>query len=436
MEKQINKSNEISFSAIMFFIYSFYYISGYSSKIHNYVIFALFSLWLIIAVLENRKAFLYSISTKPFLFLLLFFAYYIITSFIVGPLDYILEYIGLFTFLYGLFFQARYYMYKGNTKEIKFLVFSVIFAFLVFSVNAVRFYIMVPSAARTLASDFYAYDNIAIGGGYSIAFGSSILFVYLFELLVRREPKTEKYKAMIVVMLLLLGLLIFKTESTITIIATLCGTIAAFMSKSFKGNIEQGGIDNSRNSKARMILTVILTTIVVLFLFLNAQSISLKLIGFTNSRANNVVFRRINRIVQKIYYMSSGASHKNYVDIRLGTVKYSWNTFLKYPFFGVGYKCGNVFSSLEEYGVGTHSELVDLLAQHGIIGGSLWLLFLISAIKNNINTNRHKSYLVSFLIMITLNPFKTFHGYCVLLFVIPLIDYLMNNNYEEEKNEI
>ena len=432
MIKQDNESKKISFSAIVFIIYSFYYISGYSSKIHNYVIFALFTLWILISSIENKKIFLKSISTKSFIFLLMFLIYYFVTSFFVAPVGYILEYIGVFLFLYSLTFQSRYYIYKRNKYEIKLLISAVIIAFSIFSLNAIRFYIMVPSAARTLASNYYAFDNIAIGGGYSIAFGSSVLFVYFFELIIRKEPIIKRHKLKIMLLLIILGILILKTESTITILSTLIGAIVAILIKLYNGNI--GYITkNTNNKKVRKVFTIVILIFTFSFLIFNTQNISFKLINITNDKVDSVVARRINRMAQKIYYTSIGVSYNNYVDIRLNTVKDSWNVFLSHPLLGIGYKCGNIFSELEEHGVGTHSELTDLFAQHGIIGGLFWILFIITAIKNN--HSKANSYLVSLLIMMILNPFKTFHGYCVLLFVIPLINYLINNINLEDRNE-
>ena len=119
--------------------------------------------------------------------------------------------------------------------------------------------------------------------------------------------------------------------------------------------------------------------------------------------------------------------YTNYIDERWGTVVQSWNTFLSNPIFGVGYECGNTFSLLGKFGVGTHSELCDLLAQHGVFGGISLFTFFILAFRGQHNNCRCRAFILTLLFMALFNPFRYYHGYFVCFFLIPMIDYLITH---------
>jgi O-antigen ligase len=141
----------------------------------------------------------------------------------------------------------------------------------------------------------------------------------------------------------------------------------------------------------------------------------------TGGNLEKLLNRRFYRIGEKLYYFGSDAGGDNYVDTRLGTIRESINTFLQYPLFGVGYKCGNVFSSLESFGVGTHSEAFDMLAQHGLVGASLFFAFLFSGLKKIYHTTQCKICIYPLMIMLIFNPFRYYHGYFAVFTLIPMI---------------
>ena len=417
MGKENIKKKPIGASAFVFSLYCIYYISGYSSAMHNFVIVALFLLWNIVAIIEDSRAYLYAFNTKSVAWLILFLGYYFITSIIEGDIVYTLEYVIIYACLYGTAFQSKYYLYRNNTRELRMLVNVLVLAFVAFSLAAIIFYMLYPSAARTLAADYYAFDNIAIGGGYSIAFGASILAIFLFELLLRKRSYDRRLFLRFLVLFVLFEFLLIKTESTTTLIASLVGIISAPLVLAYRSNNVKGG---------KIIVTALLMIALLIFV-INMNEIGRSIVQLTMNSTDNVMLRRFNRIGLKLQYQGVMTGYTNYVDERFSTITSSWNTFLKHPILGVGYKCGNIYSLLPQYGVGTHSELFDTLAQHGIIGSAFWLMFIYRSIRGQLRHGNSKAWIYPFIIMLIFNPFRSFHGFVVIFFIIPVMEYLLYN---------
>ncbi|MFQ7262796.1 MAG: O-antigen ligase family protein [Acutalibacter sp.] len=417
-------NNKIGLSAIIFIIYSLYYISGYSGPMHNYIIVALFLVWNFIAAIEDIRAYNYAVGSKVFLWLFLFLLYYFFSSFIIADLVYTLEYVIIYFCLYGTAIQYRYYYFRNSQKEIRTIIYMLIMGFVIFSLSAISFYTINPSAARILAADYYAFDNIAIGGGYSIAFGASILSVFLFEMILRRQYFGKKNVWIFIILFVLFEILLIKTESTTTLIANIFGILIGIIAKMY---------DNEKDRIENKILISAILIVCVLLVVLNINEIGKYIVDITANGTDNVLIRRFNRIGQKMQYQGVGSGYTNYVDERFGTISKSWNTFLQNPVFGVGYKCGNIYSLLDVFGVGAHSEFVDVLAQYGIVGFSFWIMFISSAIKYQNNSFKCKGWKATLLIMLIFNPFRSFHGYVVAFFLIPIIGYMIEGEFNASK---
>lgn len=413
------RSRHIGLSTLIFLLYGVYYISGHSSPLHNYIIVGLFLLWNFFAFVEDQMAYNYAVGSKCFGWLFLFIIYYFFTSFLVADAVYTLEYIIIYFCLYGTAIQYRYYYYRRNEKEISLIVNVFVAAFILFSLSAIAFYTINPSAARTLASDFYAFDRIAIGGGYSIAFGAGLLSVYLFELLLRRNYSDRIKPTVLLMLILLFEFLLVKTESTTTLLANVFGIIVSIIIYLYR--------KKGRHEVGKFLLSVFLVS-VFFFVVLNINEIGEYIVDITADGTSNVLIRRFNRIGQKMMYQGANVGYTNYVDERFGTIATSWNTFLKNPVFGVGYRCGNIFSRLGENGVGTHSELVDALAQYGVIGFLPLCMYVIDAIKYQYRTLNCGGWKCALIVMLIFNPFKSFHGFLVIFFLIPMIEYIICGN--------
>jgi hypothetical protein len=417
--KVTNMRRGIGISAILYLIYASYYISGYSSQLHNYVLIALFAVWTFMAIAEDINSFNKAFNNKTVVWVILFLFYYFFTSIVYGDIINTMEYIAKYILLFACVFQFKYYKARNNPRELKFIVICTLMVWAFFAIKAIAFYIAVPSAARTLASDFYAFDNIAIGGGYAIAFGSAILCVYLFERFINRNIAKRSLKFVFFAFVIILFYLLIKTESTLTLISCAVGMVLSIIRKMWRN-------DGARNDLNKLITTILLVS-VSLVVLLNIQEIGEWIIEITKDGIDNTIVRRFNRVGQKMAYSGTGSTYENYVDERFGYVAQSWNTFLKNPIIGVGFKSGNIFSNLENNGLGMHSAICDLLAQHGILGSVPFIMFFIKGLKKECWVYNN-TYIVTMLFMVVVNPFEYFHAYIAMFTLIPMIDILIDRS--------
>lgn len=420
-KKDTNIGQEkIGISILIFVLYNIYYISGNNGPAHNYIIIALFMLWNVIAILENSTAYFNAIMNKTIGFLALFLLFYFISSIFVAEFIYTMEYIMVFLTFYGVVIQYNYYYYRNNIRDIQLGVASIFLSFIIFAIKAILFYIDNPSAARILAGNYYAFDMLAIGGGYAIAFGSAILIAFLFEMLINYKYKGSKLQVPVIIAIIILFYLLIQTESTITILSAVIGMVFAIIRKLFNGKKQ------TRNLVRRVLASLLIIVIAIVVLF-NINNIGRQIMHMTSNSMDNVLSRRVYRIAEKMYYLGTDIDSENYVNVRWNTVKESWETFVANPLLGIGYKCGNIFSSLQNNGVGTHSEFADMLAQHGIIGSFGFFAFLISALNRQSKKCNCRAFLLTLIMMMLLNPFRYFHGYIVIFFLIPMLDHLNYN---------
>ena len=406
---------------MVFMAYVLFYLTGSNSGMHNFIQIGLFALWNVTAFAEDPKSYSYAISNRATGYLLLFLMYYFFTGGLAGNLTHLLSYIGVYSMIYSGPVQFLYYYRRNRLKEIKFIVYFSLIGWMIISIMALSFYSRFPDAARTLAADTDAFGDLYIGGGYAIAFGSAILFSFLFSLLFRRSLNFKKtILVTLIVIVIILFILVVKTESTITLIAAMMGTLVGIF-------IE---IRNRLSSDAKVLYYIFSVGLIVLLLNGVLTSVFFQL---SDLASEEVYAKRFHRIGEKFDAFETGSNSENYVDERWGDVADSFYTFLDYPIFGVGYMAGNEFSKLNKYSVhakfnvGAHSEIADSLAQYGIVGCFFLFGFFMQSLKRTNRRIKNKCYLVALFIMALMNPFKYFHGFYALFVLIPCINLLLIN---------
>ena len=93
--------------------------------------------------------------------------------------------------------------------------------FMFFCIISIYYYLKNPGLARDMASH-QVEGKLAIGGGYSLAYAMAIIGVYIFSKLVNKRIK-KSFSAFTVVVICLI--LVFLTESMITLISMIAGLI-------------------------------------------------------------------------------------------------------------------------------------------------------------------------------------------------------------------
>lgn len=424
----LSSTKSIGTSSLVYIAFCVFYLSGSNSAMHNYIQVSLFGIWCLFALLEDAQSLFSAFFNKTTAFLLLFLLYYFFTSIFVADIPYTLTYIAIFFMLYSCYIPYLYYRERGRYKEIKLITFTSLAGWAFWASSAIAFYQVNPSAARTLAADFTAFDNLYIGGGYAIAIGSALLFVWLFSLLCKGYLDFNKRnKVLIIIFLSLLFFLLIKTESTTTLLACIVGSVFSVFEL----------LKNSKKKGIRLLLFFLLIILAIFIINGGLNTFGSSLVSATDSGADdNVILRRFNRIGEKFLATGSGTTTENYVDERWGLVVMSWDTFCQYPIFGMGYSVGNIFSRLETSGVGTHSEICDMLAQHGIVGVFFLVKYFINALKCMGNRIANNGFVVTLLILALMNPFRYFHGFFSILLLLPFVELLINYKQDEHIQNI
>lgn len=409
----------IGFSCLVFIAFAVFYISGSNSAIHNYIQVLLFGAWVISAMIEDPHSFSKSINNKATRYLFLFLAFYFVTSIFEASAAYTMTYVIVFLMLYSCYVPYLYYKERNRKSEMKLIVVMSLIAWTFFSLSAIAFYEMFPSAARTLAADFTAFEDLYIGGGYAIATGTALVIVWMLSLLTKYNhafDKTTKYA--LYIFLLILFYLLIKTESTTTLLACIIGSIASIIYL----------LRNSKNPFIKALLLIVFIVLIILIFTGGLNTFGSSLVTATDAGSDeNVILRRFNRIGEKLMFAGTSSGSDNYVDERWGLVVLSWNTFLQNPIFGVGYLTGNIFSNLELAGVGTHSEICDMLAQHGIVGCTFLYVYIKNAIKTSRKRLANNGFIITLFILALFNPFRYFHGFYAMFTLMPFVEILIKN---------
>lgn len=416
---------------IFFFVFITFSISGYyTGSFYNYIALFLFIMWVVIAFLEYPKALIYGLLKGKIIYFLLFLIFYFISSIIVGKLSYIAKYLGTFI-LHFLSPMLVFNYYKRREYLLRIVCKISLVIWLFFCIKAIIFYMNNPTAARILASDVTAFGNISIGGGYGLGFGSAILSVFFVDNLVSNLRINKNcFK---VITIIILSVLVFMTESTITTFGMILGwSISLFSNIYFKKSNKY----EAYFQKKILVLSSIIIAFSLIMIYIN--DIGTMLLNITNNKIDIVLFRRINRIAEKLVYFGKNVSTSNYVDERLQYVLQSVNTFLDNPIFGVGYKFGNVFNLSSSYGIGTHSAWFDSLASFGVIGGFPYIMIYLSSFYEDKRRNYlpFHSYIFTTSFLCLFNPFQTFQSCFALFFMIPGLSWYYTSIVSTNKRNV
>jgi hypothetical protein len=421
------KSNKFSryyislFFASVFLIFA---ISGNTAENSIFISMALCIIWITTAYFTNINLFLATISTKNFLMLVVFLVVYSVQSFFTAGLYNTLKYIGAFIISFSPMLILSYYEKVRDGKLLKYIITTTLAAWFFFCIRALLFYYENPGAARKLASNENAFGNLSIGGGYPLAFGSAILGVFLFDILIRKTISNLKIKFCLIMSIIVLTLVVFETRSTITFIGYIFGVIVVIL------------IRIHTNSKAKinysLFSSLSLVSLIIFTLIYYIENIGLTILRFTYG-SNNVLLNRLYEVGLQLAYSDSGGS--DYLKGRLSLVAASFNHFLNSPLIGNGYLYGFDFLAGKEFGIGNHGQWFDVLAVYGLLGGVPYFLIYYFAIRSSQQFNNNfstRGYIFVMIFLGLFNPFKTIHPHIIIFLVIPAI-YLLLTKYQNNE---
>lgn len=423
------RSKNYTILLIVSFIYIAFSISGSNAKGTPYVGFALFLLWMTIAFFNDPNVFIKMLNKKIVISFLVYLLFIFITLALFSSLSKVTQ-LNVPLVLFSTIFIGMYFVELKDIKAIQIITILALMVWLYYSITAIRFYNGNEGAARILAANVNQYGSIAIGGGYNLAIGSSVLFVYLFDLFIRKLLKNLKLRIMILASIIVLFLLIYKTQSVITILATLIGISFSIVFK----HISRG---ESKKVNIRQVMAYVILCVLIILMILNLKDIGMSIIKATSGK-KDIISNRIEELGIKLAY---GNNYDNTGDLntRLRLLEDSLKQFIKSPLIGNGYKYSYEFKLSVIMGIGNHGEWVDILAINGLLGGiPLFAVFTMGVINERRLGKKFISsaWVITFFILGLLNPFQSFQANFILFFMLLLISYLINHSLSQDKNSL
>lgn len=408
---------------LVFIVYS---LSGYTAETHSYNVFYLCMLWFVIAFFSEPTIFISILREKKVVYLLIFLLFFMVTALYSAGLYNTAKFLGSFLIIFTPMIILSYYLKLNHLKFLKFIIYITLGAWAFFSIKSLLFYSEYDRAARKLAAHKLDIGNdIAIGGGYVFAYGSTILAVFLFDWLINNSLINKKTKLLSWIGIILLASVVIKTLSTTTIIVMFAGFALSLMYKAID-YVNRKKL-NIKGYSLKQVLTFLLLFVMLFVAVLNMGNIGSSIIKVSSNK-DSIVWTRIEEIGVFLEYGSEieNTSFTNRIERTRDTVK----LFFQSPIIGHGYKYGYDFFAFKyNLGLGNHSEWSDTLGKYGLIGGIPFFLIYYFAVKQERkygNKNTSPAWIITFVLLGFFNPFSSFQSHLIVFFLVPGISVLLN----------
>lgn len=347
-----------------------------------------------------------------------FFAFYFITS--IPNMSDIVYWAGnVVAFMFVSYFPLFLYrkINRDFSLEYKCALLRVILTVWIgLVVYSVIYYIQHPGIARDAIVYQSQFDNLFIGGGYYLAYGSVVLAVFVFGILKKGLISSPRIKFGSVVFILLSSLHVVLTNSTLTMIWLLVGfgLVVLFDTKTN---------DDNHNKKKWI---VIISAIALISIFLITRKyIGSILMDFGDYSSTSLYKKRMYELGTVI----KGDVYTRHTLDRLSRPLMSFELFKESPLIGIGYRFGYVFTRMQEYGMGNHSEIVDSLAKYGLLGFLLLVgtyYNFIKSIQRKLFPKESSNWWITMLAMMAFNPFVSMPSLIAVFLIIPLISMVLS----------
>lgn len=421
-----SKNARFDVSEILMMLFSAYMLSGNTSSSALYIAIGIYAVWATSILYKGRYRPFHISYDNATAFLLFYLIYLFFVTFPKANLVYALKQVGAGALLFSpmlIYSQFHKLCYEKKLRTIKLSL----LVYLLFCVISLIAYEQYGISARSLAANRERYGDIAIGGGYTLAYSAAILSVMMLDIIVKkRVPRALRWEinaAAIVIM----GILIWQTKSTITLLCWISGMALCMMFPLMTG----------KNTRAH-ILHRVLTLAAVCILFvavLNMDNIGLWLLKNT-SNSTDTMMSRLNSLASWMAY-GSGETDSSYFLGRFTLPLMSLDTFLRNPIYGVAYYHGNGFTSSRAQGIGQHGEWADALGNYGIFGGIPFLLIYYYYIANTMKKAKGAVSFIWCIVVILMgafNPIRSFHVNYVVFFIIPALIDIVNQTERQDEH--
>lgn len=419
MNAGLKTSNHIVYLS-SFALYVFWATSGYGS-VGNYLALGFCIVVMLLNLVQFNRSLKYSLHVcedRSVVYFILFFIFHCLTSIVnLSDVTYWLGNVIAYTFvsLFPVLLQRQFATLKNRRLLVK-LLYVTGCVWLIMVLISIGYYIMNPDIARDAIVYQDQYDNLFIGGGYFLAYGSCIVAVFLFGLYNKKVFVTKKQKRLVIASVAILAIHVFLTKSTLTTIWLTMGLVLdivfAQRTKAGKGKWNR-----------RLVVFVILFGLLLMYIFFG-QAIGGLLMEHCDYGSDSLYERRLYELGTVL----NGSVYTRHTLERLSKPVMSWGQFAASPLIGIGYKYGYTYSEMKLAGLGTHSELVDTLAKYGIIGFLPWIAMLISMIRSvqlRLGKNATSVWIIILACLMFFNPFVSMPSMVALGLLIPLVSMVI-----------
>lgn len=307
-------------------------------------------------------------------------------------------------------FMYEFYSIYLTKKGQKILILIILGIYIYFAIKTILYLNINPMAAREMVSIGIS-DSVMIGGGFSLAYGFSILIPILVYLLINYSKFAlkiylSKLNARIILILIiaLFLVVIFKSMFAISFLIALFGSVYVL----FQMN---------KAKKAKKFMLVI-ATVLIGFVIITVFQLSSFLNSYLGS-INTVISRKLMIVLNLFDY--SNIEDTGSMGVRFELFMQSINIWLKNFFFGIASENNFSKTRMVTAGLGNHSEWLDLLAQYGLFSIFL-MIYLFKSKKSYQNNQGFKMAFILFIILGFLNPINSFNIHFVVFFYVPLLD--------------
>lgn len=418
--------NNLSLSVVTAIVFICFTLSGSTHKNSMYISLALLIIWIVIAFLSNYTVFMKSLRQKQVVAFCIYLFFIFFTAIFKAGIFYTLKLIGGTLIIFSPLIIFSYYS-KLNISKLQFIYKISLGYFVFLSIRSIQFLINNKNAARYIAANRDAYGEIAVGGGYTLAYAAVILSVYLLDLLLNRKITYRRNRAFKYIIILILIYLVILTKSTLTIIWLFIGiTITIIFRDPIKYSKSMGNSRSLRRINFKFILKIFVMVLLSILIVLSSTKIGLLILNNTNS--TDVLSMRFREIGYSLAY---GLDSSEYLVSRLLIPIKSILAFLKNPLIGRGYEYGYVADQMYYY-IGGHGEWADALGNMGILGAIPYFLVYYYSIKTerrNASNKIPSNYILIAILLGLFNPLKSFQAIFILMLVIPTITEMQMKKY-------
>jgi len=402
---------------ILLTIYVFWAICGYGS-IANYLA-AAFCLLLLIHDIYKKHTLIFSLNNemdKAVLLFIAFFTYYLTTS-IVNTTDVVYWAGNVIVYVFVSFYPIFIYrnlVKKNSSQHTRYVLIAVLIAWVPLVLYSIIYFLLHPGVARDAIVYQSKFDNLFIGGGYPLAYGSAVICVYLYGQL-RHKNIEGKYAFWTWCLVLISFVHVLLTNSTLTTIWMIIGFILTFLLD--KPN-------TTRNHYRRNIYISLSVFLLISLFIIFRENIGSTLMMVGDYSSESLYSRRVYELGTVI----KGDVLTRHTMDRLSKPIMSFGVFKESPILGIGYKSGYNFKLMETLGLGNHSEVIDSLAKYGMLGFPLFIgvfVCIVREIQKNDYPNESNCWLITLGGMMIFNPFVSMQSLMALFLIIPTISQVI-----------